>query len=337
MTIETEDQTVTIRPLARDDLPAVVAIDTAVEGRSRRTYVERRLAAALREPALHAQFAACDSQGLAGYILARVLEGEFGRSQASLRLELIGVRAGTRRSGTGRKLLDALAQWARRHDIHELRTGAHWRNAQMLGWLGAMGFRLAPEVVLGMAVDQSPPSDDPEVTLPQGHGPGHELDFGTPEGNDHERMAAGTAEIRPMTPADLHDILRVDRAITGRDRGRYIEALLAEAMEASTTRVSLAGRVDGAIVCFIMARADIGDFGRDQPVAVVDTIGVDPEYARRGLGRALLARLFANVSQLQVGRVETLVKVADVELLGFFQGAGFVPSQRLSFVRSLEA
>jgi ribosomal protein S18 acetylase RimI-like enzyme len=336
MSTETEDRTLTIRALAREDLPMVVAIDTAIEERSRRSYVERRLAAALLEPALHAQFAACDSSGIAGYILARVLVGEFGRSKASLRLELVGVRPDAQRTGAGRKLLEVLAQWAARHGIHELRTGADWNNARMLGWLAAMGFRLAPNVVLGMDVDQAQSSDGPALTLPDSHEPGHETDFGLPEANDHERMARGAVEIRPMAPADLHEILRIDHAITGSDRAGYIEALLAEAMEASTTRVSLVGRLDGAIVCFIMARADIGDFGRSEPVAVIDTLGVDPEYAHRGLGRALLARLLGNISQLQVGRVETVVKVADLALLGFFQNAGFVPAQRLSFVRELE-
>ena len=78
------EKALTIRPLTRDDLTAVVAIDAAIEGHWRRNYVERRLATALREPALHAQFAACDSKGLAGYILARVLEGEFGRTDLVL-------------------------------------------------------------------------------------------------------------------------------------------------------------------------------------------------------------------------------------------------------------
>src|SRR5690242_14475384 len=115
MSSETIEQDLAIRPLARDDLPAVIAIDTAIEGHSRATYVERRLAAALREPALHAQFAACEGAGLAGYILGRVLVGEFGRSQASLRLELVGVRPQAQRGGAGKNLYDVLAQWAVRH------------------------------------------------------------------------------------------------------------------------------------------------------------------------------------------------------------------------------
>lgn len=335
MSDKTADPSLTIRPLAREDLPRVVAIDAAIEGHARRAYVERRLAAALREPALHAQFAVCDREGLAGYILGRVLAGEFGRSQPALRLELVGVRGDAQRKGAGSRLFEVLAQWAGRHGIHELRTTATWPNARMLGWLEAMAFQLAPEVILEIAVDQVPPAEEPPVSLPEGSGPGREVDFGKPDANDDERIARGSPDIRPMQPADLREILRIDRALTGADRRKYIESLLAEAMEAANTRISLVGRLDGAIVCFVMARADLGDFGRQQPVAVVDTIGVDPEYAHRGLGRVLLERLFGNVSQLQAGRVETLVRLSDLPLLGFFQSAGLVPSQRLSFVRSL--
>jgi len=337
MSSEPAYQAPPIRPLAREDLPAVLAIDASIEGHSRRTYVERRLAAALREPALHAQFAACDGKGLAGYILARVLVGEFGRSKTSLRLELVGVRPDAQRSGAGTRLFEVLEQWAARHQIDALRTSAHWSNARMLGWLAAMGFRLAPEVVLGMGTDEAQPSEQPAVTLADSNAAGRETDFGAPEANDHERMDRGVVEIRPMMPADCQEILRIDHAVTGRDRSNYIEALLAEATEASRTRISLVGRLDGAIVGFVMARADIGDFGRTEPVAVLDAVGVDPAYGRRGIGRRLVSQLLANVSQLQVERVETLVRVADPQLLGFFLSLGFTLSQRLAFVRKVGA
>lgn len=332
MTLDTTSTTLTIRPLAPEDLSLVVAIDAALEGRSRRAYVERRLAAALREPALHAQFAVCDEGGLAGYILARVLEGEFGRSERGLRLEMVGMRADARRMGGGRRLFDALSQWAGRHGVAELRTAARWRDAEMLQWLSAVGFELAPDVILGMAVGAQGDPDD-AITLPQGEGPGHEVNFGSDEANDFERLARGAAEVRAMTPADLNEIVRIDRAITGRDRSEYIAARLAEAMHDSAIRVSLAARMDGAIVGYLMARADLGDFGRTEPVAVVDTIGIDPDYAHRGLAHAMLAQLSANLSALQVERMETVVRMADLPLLGFFQDAGFTPSQRLSFVR----
>lgn len=328
----------TLRALSAHDLTEVIAIDAAIEGRSRRAYVERRLAAAQRDPALHAQFAASDDQGLAGHILARVLEDEFGRGGRSLRLELVGVRADLRGHGVGSQLFTLLAHWAQRHGVGELRTLATWNDANMLRWLDHTGFRLAPAYVVDCAVDGGSylPERDDAIELPVGAGPGHEISFGDGASNDHERLARDSADVASMTPADLADIVRIDRSITGRDRSAYLQAKLAEALDGAGLRVSLAARRDGVNVGYLMARVDRGDFGRTDPVAVIDTLGVDPAHARRGVGRALLSQLFANLGALRVERVETVVTPGELPMLGFLFATGFAPSQRLAFVHALD-
>jgi N-acetylglutamate synthase-like GNAT family acetyltransferase len=335
--MEAATENIAIRALTRDDLPGVVAIDAAIEGHSRRVYVERRLAAAIREPALHAQLGATDGSGLAAYILGRVLEGEFGRTEPALRLELVGVRADIAGHGVGTRLLSAIVEWARRHDMRELHTAAAWNDHRMVGWLDAMGFALAPERVLDCAVDGGAyvPERDDAIGLPEGEGPAHEIDFGAPRGNDFERLARDTADVRSMTAADLPEIVRVDRGITGRDRSAYIAHKLAEAMDESGIRVSLCARRDSAIVGYLMARADLGDFGRTEPVAVIDTIGVDPQYEHRGVGHALMSQLFVNLGALRIERVETVVGPREHALTGFLYDVGFAPAQRLYFVRPL--
>jgi GNAT superfamily N-acetyltransferase len=331
-------QPVAVRTLAAADLAQVVAIDAALEGRPRRNYVERRLAAALRDPALHAQFAAIDDRGLTGYILARVLEGEFGRSGRSLRLELVGVRPDAHGHHVGARLFEALSLWARRHAIGDLRTQAAWNDFAMLRWLDAMGFELAPNTIVDCAVDGGAyvPERDDAIAPSVGDGSGREVSFGAASGNDFERLARDTADVHSMTPADIGDIVRIDRAITGRDRREYLQAKLAEAVDDASLRVSLAARRDGANVGYLMARVDRGDFGRTEPVAVIDTLGVDPGYSRRGVGRAMLSQLFANLGALRVERVETIVAARDLALLGFLYAVGFAPSQRLPFMCRLD-
>ncbi|MCM5569038.1 GNAT family N-acetyltransferase [Burkholderiaceae bacterium FT117] len=335
----------TLGPLAGDDLEDVVAIDAAWEGRSRRLYFERRLAAALREPGLHAQFAVRDARGLAGYVLARVLEGEFGQRDRSLRLEAIGVRADARGRGIGRLLFDGLAGWAGRHGVPDLRTQAAWNAHRMLGWLDAAGFSLAAAHVVDRPVhgEIDTIANEPEgavgdaspgPVLP-GAPPVREIDYGRGESNDFERLARDTADIRALEPADLPDLARIDRGITGRDRRDYMARKLGETLADSALRVSLGARLDGVVVGFVMARADFGDFGRTEPVAVIDTIGVDPEYAHRGVGHALLSQLFLNLAALRIERVETQVAPQDLALQGFLYDAGFAPSQRLAFARRL--
>jgi ribosomal protein S18 acetylase RimI-like enzyme len=84
-----------------------------------------------------------------------------------------------------------------------------------------------------------------------------------------------------------------------------------------------------------MARVDLGEFGRVEPIAVVDTIGVDPEYRDRGVGRALLSQLLVNLATLRVERVRTELDWRQWELLSFLDRCGFEPSQQLSFDRAI--
>jgi ribosomal protein S18 acetylase RimI-like enzyme len=328
----------TTRPLARSDLGDVVAIDAVAEGRPRRTYFERRLAAALRQPARHVQLAASDQRGLAGYILARVLDGEFGRTEPGLRLEAIGVRSDAMGHGVGTRLLDALIDHGRRHRIADVHTQAKWTNHAMLRWLDAKGFALAPGHVVDCAVDGGAyaPARDDAAGARQAEGQGSEIDYGgQAAGNDFEHLARDNADVSAMRWDDLDDVVRIDRGITGRDRRDYMQQQLAEAMQDSAVRVSLTARRDGIVAGFVMARVDLGDFGRVEPVAIVDTIGVDPDYAHHGIGHALMSQLFANLGALRIERVETLIAPRDFGLLGFLYDVGFGPSQRLSFVRRI--
>jgi ribosomal protein S18 acetylase RimI-like enzyme len=328
---------VAIRPLRREDLDAVVAIDAAIGGRTRRAYFERRLDAALREPKLHAQFAATDENDLAGYILARVLEGEFGRTAPGLRLEVVGVRDDAQGKGIGSSLFDALSDFGRRHGLADVLTQAAWNDHRMLRWLDAVGFTLAPAAVIDCEVrggEYTPARDDLEAPS-EDESPPQEIDYAPHSGRDFERLARDNAEVRAMELADLADIVRIDRHITGRDRRDYMRHKLFEAMHGSAIRVSLSACVEGSVVGFLMARADLGDYGRTEPVAVIDTIGVDPDYAHRGVGHALVSQLFVNLGALRIERVETVVAPRDFGLLGFLYEVGFAPSQRLLFVRPL--
>jgi len=321
-----------VRRLAPGDLDAVVALDAQLAGRTRRAYFERRLAVALRQPELHLQFAAVSGKNFLGHALARVLEGEFGHAQPALRLEVISVAPKAQRRGIGRALHLALEEEARKRSIAELRTVAAWRDHDLLRFLDGMGYALASSQVLECALRESPLLARPEaVEAPAS--PGDPNDWSAPRTGDHALLARDTAEVRLLTAKDLEDVVRIDRHVTGRERRAYVQHALDEALRESGVRISLAARVDSVMAGYVMARADLGDFGRTEPVAVIDTLGVSPEYAHRGVGHALLQQLFLNLDALRIERVETIVEAGAPQLLGFFHGVGLAPAQRLAFVR----
>jgi len=325
------------RPLAAADLDAVVAIDASISGRTRRNYFERRLALALRDPQLHAQYAAEDQGALAGYVLGRVLEGEFGRIEPAMRLEVVGVAPQARGRGIGRVLEQAIENESRRRGLKEMRTGASWRDHQMLRFLDAAGYRLGRNHVVdcGVAEAKLGSSDEEPVVVEERDRPADHNDYGAAAPNDFEQLARDTAAVHSLGEADLDAVIRIDRRLTGHDRGAYMRHKYEEALNESALRISLVAHKDGTTAGYLMATADYGDFGRAEPVAVIDTVGVDPNFSHAGIGRALLSQLFINLGALRVERVESVVAKEHFDLLGFFYRAGFGPSQRLAFVKTL--
>jgi GNAT superfamily N-acetyltransferase len=94
-------------------------------------------------------------------------------------------------------------------------------------------------------------------------------------------------------------------------------------------QVSLISDVDGRPIGYIMARVDYGEFGRAEPTATIDTIGVEPGHDHQGIGAALLSQLMANLTALHVEVLRTTVTWSNFSLLGFLNHSGFRPAQQL--------
>ncbi len=162
-----------------------------------------------------------------------------------------------------------------------------------------------------------------------------EVDFSDPSPDDFEALARDRVPVRSLAETDLAGVTAIDRRLIGRERSDYLRRKFDEALKESGIRVSLAAELDGHIVGFVMARVDFGEFGLTEPEAVIDTIGVDPDYARRGVASALLSQLLANLRSLRVDSVRTEVDWDLLELIAFLGRRGFRPSQRLAFSRTL--
>jgi ribosomal protein S18 acetylase RimI-like enzyme len=163
-----------------------------------------------------------------------------------------------------------------------------------------------------------------------------EVNYGKAAGPDFGPLPRDRIPVRAMTRSDLTRLAQIDYAITGRDRRSYFERKLDEALNQSDVRVSLVAELDGQPAGFIMGRVDFGEFGRVEPVAVLDTIGVDPESRDRGVARALLSQLLVNLASLRVENIRTELAWNEHELLGFLDRGGFRPSQRLCLEHALE-
>lgn len=154
---------------------------------------------------------------------------------------------------------------------------------------------------------------------------------------EEESRGGEDVVVRDLRSDDLEPIITIDARNIGRRRDEYLKLKLREGLAETGVRVSLAAEVDGCFCGFLLARVYYGEFGVMEPVAVLETIGVHPDFHRRGVGAALLRQLRMNLSVLRVATVRTEVNWRDGTLLDFFRHEGFGLSDRLCLDLDLEA
>jgi ribosomal protein S18 acetylase RimI-like enzyme len=143
------------------------------------------------------------------------------------------------------------------------------------------------------------------------------------------RLDVDDVEVGVLTPDDLDWVTRIDEKHSGQSRREYFKVKLEEATQDTGVRISLAARIDGVPAGFLMGRVYYGEFGSPEASAILDTIGVAPEYRGRNVGKALMRQLMVNLHGLGVEHVRTEVEWDDTTLIGFFQRSGFRPASRL--------
>lgn len=136
-------------------------------------------------------------------------------------------------------------------------------------------------------------------------------------------------KVRLLNLADAPRLVRMDQAITGRNRTAWYEGKLKRALKESDLQISLGAEIDGSVVGAVLGSLHYGEFGQPEPIAVLDTILVDPGFARRGIGSALLENLTRNLRALGIERLRTEVAWDEHALNRFLGLQGFVPAPRL--------
>jgi ribosomal protein S18 acetylase RimI-like enzyme len=142
-------------------------------------------------------------------------------------------------------------------------------------------------------------------------------------------LETDSVEVRNLDAKDLDWVIRIDSQHSGKQRREYYKVKLGEVAKDTGVRISLAAFVKGEPAGFLMGRLYYGEFGQPEPVAILDSLGVSPAFAGQHVGAALMRQLEMNLSALGIERLQTQIEWDQVDLIKFFQRAGFKPAARL--------
>jgi len=129
--------------------------------------------------------------------------------------------------------------------------------------------------------------------------------------------------------ADVERVIAIDRAHTGRSRRRFFEKRFAAAAARPQDFIPIGIHRGGALRGYAIVRILRGEFGREQAVAVLDAVGVEPHSRERGIGRALIDALIAELDRVGVRSLQSQAAWNNDDLMRFFAASGFVLAPRL--------
>jgi len=150
-------------------------------------------------------------------------------------------------------------------------------------------------------------------------------------------MNKSTIKIRFMKVDDFAAVVRIDEKVLKASRSEYyklkFETVVQSPDHLPTSLV--AEEKDGTVVGFVIGELYIGEYGITQEKATLDTIGVDPDYQHKGIGKQLINEFMDHLRALGVQKITTLVDENDSKLTHFFSANQFSPSKTINLERSL--
>jgi ribosomal protein S18 acetylase RimI-like enzyme len=128
--------------------------------------------------------------------------------------------------------------------------------------------------------------------------------------------------LKSLGSSHVEGIVEIDRRILGKRRQSFWKKKVT-AVESNDPPTGIVAELDDNVIGFILGEVSGWEFGVPASVGWIDTIGVDPEYQKRGVAKALMDELVKNFRKAGVKNIYTLVNWSDWDLLQFFRRMGF--------------
>ena len=141
--------------------------------------------------------------------------------------------------------------------------------------------------------------------------------------------------IRRMIRNDIHEVLFLDRIVTGQKRDVISYVDITSANPGTAPDMSFVAEVDGKLVGFSINRSMYLMVPLTE-VCIIHAILVHPDYRKLGIGSKLIQALLKHCQTEGVGTVRALIPEDNKELQAMFERQGFQRSPIVNFDKTFE-
>lgn len=140
--------------------------------------------------------------------------------------------------------------------------------------------------------------------------------------------------VRKMEEEDIESVLEIDRKIVGPERATTYSMTPANYVGGELD-ISVVAEMEGEIIGFLLGRVTDSPYGQGDSF-LLELIGVDPVYKRRGVGRSLVKAFEKACRERGASTIRVLVSWHDWWLLSFLRSLEFAQGEMAEFVKSLQ-
>lgn len=139
-------------------------------------------------------------------------------------------------------------------------------------------------------------------------------------------MKTTQSTIRPMGAEDLDRVIALDEHAGGLRREDFFNRRRQAMDRNPQSYFGLVSDGEDGVNGFVLGHVLTGEFGATRPLAVIDSIAVDPGRRGGGIGTALMQALKHAAGERGCAEIRTLADWSRQDLLGFFHATGFSPA-----------
>lgn len=138
--------------------------------------------------------------------------------------------------------------------------------------------------------------------------------------------------IRPMEPDDIDGILAIDRKIGGEQRSITYPDRVSDYL-GGLINFNFVAEVENQVIGFVLAYFTyVAE--KVKEACVIQILGVDPDYGRRGIATKLIQRQLEECHDRGIKQVRVMIEERDNQLQDFFKTMGFERSRFLLYSKS---